>query len=91
MKRPLISPAFLKPVQDAPLIKILCQCGAYYRCADLFYRELWQQRLANIGLRVISIERLPYHPVWDIRLRGQFKRTNLLIDQQAVSSEAGRV
>jgi len=28
------------------------------------------QRLANIGLRVISIERLPYHPVWHVRLRG---------------------
>jgi hypothetical protein len=69
MKKPLISPACWRPPKDRLLTKILRRCGAYYHSADLFYHELWKQRLANIGLRVLSIERLPYHPVWDIRLR----------------------
>ena len=70
MRNPLISSACWKPVKDKLLIKILRRCGAYYHSADLFYQELWMQRLANLGLRVISLERLPYHPVWDVRLRG---------------------
>ena len=51
------------------LKKVLRRCGAYYHSADLFYQELWKQRLANIGFYVLSVERLPYHPVWAIRLR----------------------
>jgi hypothetical protein len=31
---------------------------------------LWREPLGQIGFRVIAVERLPHHPVWEIRLRG---------------------
>ncbi len=61
------------------LLKILRRSGAYYHPGALFYHELWAQRLANLGLRVISIERLPYHPVWDLRLRGTLSAQTFLL------------
>src|ERR1700687_5147408 len=57
-------------IKDTLLRRILRRCGAYYHSADLFYQELWEQRLAQIGLRVLRVQKLPYHQVWDIRLRG---------------------
>ncbi len=70
MKPPLVSPACYKPAKDRLLHKILLDSGTYYHSAEFFYQELWRQRLLNIGWRVLAVERLPYHPVWDIRLRG---------------------
>jgi hypothetical protein len=79
MKKPLISAACWKPAKDTLLSKILRRCGAYYHSADLFYQELWKQRLANIGLRVLSVERLPYHPVWELRLCGTLAAQTYLL------------
>ena len=31
-------------------------------------KRLWYQRLRQIGLRVISVQKLPYHGLWDIRV-----------------------
>ena len=64
------------------LKKVLRRCGAYYHSADLFYQELWKQRLVNIGMRVLSVERLPYHPVWYLRLCGSLRpQTYLLVSK----------
>ncbi len=49
---------------------ILRRCGAYYLSGDLFYQRLWYQRLSQIGFRVISVEKLPHHQLWDLRLYG---------------------
>ncbi len=70
MRRPLISEGCLKLARDPFLNKILRRCGTYFHAADLFYQELWRQRLANMGFRVVSVNKLPYHHVWDIRLFG---------------------
>jgi hypothetical protein len=49
---------------------ILRRCGAYYLSGDWFYHQLWYQRLSQIGFRVISVKKLPYHQLWEIRLHG---------------------
>jgi hypothetical protein len=64
----VIPPIILQPVNDAFLQKILRRCGAYYHSAAFFYQELWRDHLRQIGFRVLSIEKLPYHEVWDIRV-----------------------
>jgi len=80
MKRPVISSVYCKPVKETLLLRILRQCGAYYHSADLFYQELWHQRLSGIGFRVTSVEKLPYHEIWDIRLYGTLTvQTHLLL------------
>jgi hypothetical protein len=68
MKHPLVPIACLKFRRDALLARILRRCGAYYHSADLFYQELWKQRLVNIGLRVLRVEKLKWHHVWDLRV-----------------------
>jgi hypothetical protein len=67
MKTPVISSALCRTIRDTLLEKILRQCGAYYQSGDLFYQRLWHQRLSLIGFRVVSVEKLPYHHIWDIR------------------------
>lgn len=61
---------FQPPIPDPLLDRILRQCGMYYHSGALFYQELWRQRLVNIGFRVTSVKKLPYHHVWDVRLYG---------------------
>lgn len=56
--------------KDKYLDKIMRQAGAYVHSVELFYQELWRDRLAQIGFRVISVERIERHPVWDIHLCG---------------------
>ncbi len=90
MKIPLISPTCLKPVKDALLNKILRHYGAYYRPPDLFYQQLWKQRLMDIGLRVLAVERLPYHPVWYLRLRGTLAAQAYLLISKPVSARVAR-
>ena len=68
MKRPLIFAIILQPNKDTFLRNILRRCGTYYRPAELFYQELWKERLHQIGFRVISVEKLPYHHIWETRL-----------------------
>lgn len=52
--------------REARLERILRRC-AYYESGDLFYQRLWHQRLNQIGLRMISVQKLTYHELWDIR------------------------
>ncbi len=61
---------FQAHIPDPLLHRILRQCGRYYHPSALFYQELWRQRLVNIGFRVTSVKKLPYHHVWDVRLYG---------------------
>jgi hypothetical protein len=70
MQKPLISSLCFQPVRENLLEKILRRCGAYYQSGDLFYQRLWHQHLSRVGFRVISVEKLPYHELWDIRLFG---------------------
>jgi hypothetical protein len=84
MQRPLISPGCFQPVRETRLEKILRRCGAYYQPGDLFYQRLWHQRLSQIGFRVISVEKLPYHELWDIRLYGSLTAQSYLLLIQPV-------
>lgn len=70
------------------LKRILRSCGTYYHSADLFYQELWSARLASIGFRVLSVEKLPYHPVWEVRLCGNLTAQAYLLLSRAVSAKA---
>jgi hypothetical protein len=79
MPKPLISPRCLQPIREKLLKNILRRCGAYYQSGDLFYQRLWQQHLHQIGFRVISVEKLPYHGLWDIRLFGTLAAQSYLL------------
>jgi hypothetical protein len=79
MQKPSLSPVCLQPVRQALLEKILRRCGAYYQSGDLFYQRLWHQRLNQIGFRVISVEKLPYHQLWDIRCYGTLAAQSYLL------------
>ena len=89
MKRPIISSDCLKPEKDRFLNRLLRRCGAYHHSARLFYHELWKQHLAHLGWRVLSVERLPYHPVWHIRLCGNLSvQIRLLVSQPVPAKPA---
>ena len=79
MKRPVISTVFCHPVREALLEKILRRCGAYHQSGDLFHQRLWHQRLSQIGFRVVAVEKLPYHQLWDIRLYGTLAAQSYLL------------
>ena len=79
MQRTVISPALWRPRRDALLARILRHSGAYYQSGDLFYHRLWQLRLMQIGLRVISVTKLPYHELWDIRCYGTLASQSYLL------------
>lgn len=79
MKGPLIASVSCHPVRDAFLERILRGCGAYYQSGDLFYQRLWHQLLGHIGLRVISVEKLQYHDLWDIRCYGTLATQSYLL------------
>jgi len=82
MKRPVVSPACLKPAREPLLRTILRRCGAYYHSPDLFYQELWKQRMVNIGFRVLLVEKLSLHHLWQIRLCGGLSaQTYLLVSK----------
>ena len=64
--------------------KIMLKAGRYFQPADLSYQRCWRDRLRQIGFSVMSVERLPEHPVWDIRLRGTLAaQTYLLVSKPA--------
>jgi hypothetical protein len=86
-KRPVISEVCCKPVRETFLIRILRRCGAYYHSGDLFYQELWKQRLGQIGFRVLSVEKLPLHHVWDIRVCGSLTAQTYLLLSKPVPSK----
>ena len=79
MERPVIAAILCRPCKDALLEKILRRCGAYYQSGDLFYQQLWYQRLSQIGFRVIAIEKLSYHDLWDIRCYGTLEAQSYLL------------
>src|SRR2546425_5739672 len=62
--------------------KFLARYGRYRTTGDLFHHRQLGQRLAEIGFRVMTIERLATHPVWQIRLKGNLTaQANLLLGQ----------
>jgi hypothetical protein len=72
----------LKPAREPLLRNILRRCGAYYHSPALFYQELWKQRMVNIGFRVLLVEKLNLHHVWEIRLCGGLvAQTYLLVSK----------
>jgi hypothetical protein len=85
MKKFLISSPYW--TMDTFLKNILHRCGAYYHSADLFYQELWKQRLVGIGFRVLSVEKLPYHHVWDIRACGGLSAQTYLLVSKPVPAK----
>ena len=50
----------------------------------MFYQRLWHQRLSQIGFRVISVTKLPYHELWDIRLYGTLTSESYLLLTKSV-------
>lgn len=87
MKRPVIPAVYCKPVKDRLLQTILRRCGAYYQSGALFYQELWHQRLTQMGFRVTSVEKLPYHHLWDIRCYGTLSAQSHLLLSLPVSKQ----
>ena len=64
------------------LSKVLRRCGAYHHGPELFYQELWKQRMVQIGFRVLLVEKLDLHHVWQIRLCGGLAaQTYLLVSK----------
>lgn len=62
------------------LKQFLAKYGKFREAEQFFYHYRLNERLTGLGLRVISIERLDTHPVWNIRLRGNLEaQTNLLL------------
>jgi hypothetical protein len=85
MRKSRIAGLYRKQPKDALLQTILRRCGAYYSSGDLFYQRLWHQHLAQIGFRVISVQKLPYHELWDIRLYGSLTAQSYLLLSMPVS------
>jgi hypothetical protein len=57
--------------EDASIGKYLMKYGRYYVSANLFYHRQLHERLREKGFKVISIQKLATHPVWDRRPDGQ--------------------
>jgi hypothetical protein len=53
----------------------------------LFYHELWKQRLVSIGFRVLLIQKLEHHEVWDIRVCGNFTTQTYLLVTKPLSDK----
>jgi hypothetical protein len=59
--------------------------GGYYHSAESFDHDLCRDRLREIGFRVIFVERLPHHPVWEICLRGNLTAQTYLLVTKPMS------
>jgi hypothetical protein len=57
----------------------------YYQSGQLFYHRLWRQRLLQLGFRVISVEKLDAHHLWDLRLDGSLSAQSQLLLSRPVS------
>jgi hypothetical protein len=64
---------------------ILRHCGAYYRSGNLFYQELWYQRLSQIGFRVTSVRKQAHHELWDLRMYGGLTAESYLLVTKPVA------
>lgn len=82
MKKAIVPAVCCTVRKDALLRKILRQCGAYFHPADLFYQELWKQRLVSLGFRVLLVQKFELHNVWQIRVCGSLAaQTYLLVSK----------
>ena len=82
---PLHAPSL--PDSDPRLRAILRRGGAYYQSGKLFYQRLWRQELIRIGFRVISVEKIIHHHLWEIRLGGTLTAQTYLL----LSTPGGKV
>jgi hypothetical protein len=71
-------------IRDPFLERILRRCGRYYESGDLFYQRMWHLRLSQIGFRVISVQKLSYHQLWDIKLFGTLTSESYLLVSKPV-------
>lgn len=55
------------------------RAGHYYEPAQFLFHKLWRNEFLQMGFRVICIEKIQYHPVWFIRLRGTASAQNYLL------------
>lgn len=66
--------------QDRLLQGIMLKCGGYFGSGKLFYQRLWRDWLIRLGFRVISIEKLDCHHLWELKLCGTLTaQSNLLL------------
>ena len=69
---------------DASIRKFFARYGRYHAPRGTFYHRQLRDRLAEIGFKVLSVERVDSHPLWRIRLKGSLKvQAHLLISQPA--------
>ena len=62
------------------LNQFLAKCGYFVEPKQFFYHHRLRDRLTALGFRIISIERLGTHPVWNIRFKGNLEaQTHLLL------------
>ena len=66
---------------------ILRGCGIYHQSADLFYQRLWHERLDQIGFRVTSVTKKPYHHVWIIGMYGTLTAQSYLLMTKPVAEQ----
>jgi len=85
MTRPVVSVVALRTPRDPLLNKILRRCGAYYHGSELFCQEMFKLRLISIGFRILRIEKLPLHNVWDIRVCCSLAAQTYLLVSKPVS------
>jgi len=70
------------------LKQLLRKCGRYYQAGDLIYHRLWREKFRQLGFRVIAVEKLDCHHVWDIRLRGSLSAQSYLLLSKPVPNRA---
>jgi len=58
---------------DASIRKFFAHYGRYRAPTGTFYHRQLRDRLAEIGFKVLSVERVDSHPLWRIRLKGSLK------------------
>ncbi|MCI0541094.1 MAG: hypothetical protein L0Z50_38315 [Verrucomicrobiales bacterium] len=55
---------------DAHLRELMVRHGRYFIPANWFYHLWLAQRFTELGFFVTSVEKHPFHHLWEIRLRG---------------------
>lgn len=60
------------------LTRFLVQYGRYYVPGRTFYHRQLGLRLHGLGFRVLSIQRLATHPVWQVRIKQTHFRWDFL-------------
>ena len=60
-------------MDEAQAKKIMLAYGTFYRSARFFYHRLLQDRLKDLGFRVVWVEREKHDPLWVVRLFGNLE------------------